>query len=401
MFFNTLMLAVRDIKRNVMRSVLTILGIIIGVGSVITMVTIGSGTTIQVTGQIAEMGSNVLLIMPGKRMGPIQTSRAPLFDIKDTYAIENDVASITAIAPVCTHEAIAVVGNQNWATLVVGSTREYFDVRSWDLAAGRIFEESEVLNGQTVCLVGSTICKNLFDGDVPLDRTIRLGNVSCRIIGVLTSKGQSTIGIDQDDLIILPLPTVQRRFTGNNDVSLIEVSVKEGHSTSKVASNIDSLMRERRHLSVSQENDFSIMDMTEVSDMFANTTKVMTAMLSAVAGVSLLVGGIGIMNIMLVSVTERTREIGIRMAIGAMEHEVMMQFLVEAVVLASFGGLIGIILALAGSFWLTILLNIPFIINVELIVMAFVFSAAVGVIFGYFPALKAARLNPIDALRHE
>ena len=401
MLFNTILLAVRDIRRNVMRSILTILGIIIGVGSVITLVTIGSGTTVQVTGQISDMGSNVLLIMPGKRMGPIQTSRAPLFDLKDIDAIENDIQSLAAVAAVCTHEAIAVVGNQNWATLVVGSTREYFTVRNWGLAAGRIFEESEVSNGQTVCLVGQTICKNLFDGEEPVGRTIRLGNVSCRIIGVMKEKGQSTIGIDQDDLIILPLPTVQRRFTGNSDVSLIEVSVKDGHSTAKVAADIDSLMRQRRHLSANQENNFSIMDMKEVSDMFANTTKVMTAMLSAVAGVSLLVGGIGIMNIMLVSVTERTREIGIRLAIGAMEREVMMQFLVEAVVLACFGGLIGIVLALIGSFWLCGLLEVPFILNYEIIIMAFFFSAAVGVVFGYFPALKAARLNPIDALRHE
>ena len=401
MFFNTIRLAVRDIRRNVMRSALTILGIVIGVGAVITLVTVGNGTTAQVTEQIANMGTNVLMITPGKRQGPGQASSAPLFDIKDVESISRDIISLIGVAPVCAQGATAVVGNQNWSTSVTGSTNDFFTVRNWTIEDGRKFEDTEIRAGQAVCIIGSTIRSKLFGNEDPIGRNIRLGKVSCNVVGLLRSKGQSTTGDDQDDIVVLPLRTVQRRFSGNQDISLIQVSVRDGVSTENVKADIELLMRKRRHLSEGQEDNFSVMDMKEIANMLTGTTQMMTALLSAVAAVSLLVGGIGIMNIMLVSVTERTREIGIRLAIGAFEHEVMMQFLVESVVLSSFGGIFGITLALVGSFGLSTILDIPFIIDINIIVIAFIFSAVVGVIFGYFPALKAARLDPIDALRHE
>jgi putative ABC transport system permease protein len=249
--------------------------------------------------------------------------------------------------------------------------------------------------------VGETVCKKLFGGQESLGANIRLEKLSCQVIGILEAKGQSTMGTDQDDIVVIPLRTYQRRISGNQDVALFQVSVQQGASTDKAQRDIRLLMRERRHLSPSDDDNFNVMDMKEIAKMLTGTTQLLTALLSAVAAVSLLVGGIGIMNIMLVSVTERTREIGIRLAIGAFEREVLMQFLVEAVVLSSFGGLIGIVLALTASVWLANMLRVPFVFNAGIVVIAFLFSAAVGVIFGYFPALKAARLDPIEALRYE
>jgi putative ABC transport system permease protein len=249
--------------------------------------------------------------------------------------------------------------------------------------------------------VGETVVKNLFGGQDALGEKIRLENISCEIIAILMRKGQSSMGTDQDDIVVIPLSTFQRRFAGNQDVSMIQISVQDGVSTEKVQKDIEQLLRVRRHISPSDDDNFNVMDMKEITSMLTGTTQMMTALLSAVAAVSLLVGGIGIMNIMLVSVTERTREIGIRLAIGAFEHEVLLQFLVEAVVLSSFGGLIGIVIALVTSVWLAGILGVPFVFNAGIVLVAFLFSAAVGVIFGYFPALKAARLDPIEALRHE
>jgi putative ABC transport system permease protein len=249
--------------------------------------------------------------------------------------------------------------------------------------------------------VGETVCKKLFGGQESLGGNIRLEKLSCQVIGILEAKGQSTMGTDQDDIVVIPLRTYQRRISGNQDVALFQVSVQQGASTDKAQRDIRLLMRERRHLSPSDDDNFNVMDMKEIAKMLTGTTQLLTALLSAVAAVSLLVGGIGIMNIMLVSVTERTREIGIRLAIGAFEREVLMQFLVEAVVLSSFGGLIGIVLSLTASVWLAGVLRVPFVFNTGIVVIAFLFSAAVGVIFGYFPALKAARLDPIEALRYE
>ncbi|MBP6941796.1 MAG: ABC transporter permease [Syntrophorhabdaceae bacterium] len=401
MLWNTILLALREIRRNVMRSFLTILGIVIGVGAVITMVTIGGGATLQVKQQISSMGSNMLMVSPGKRLGPGQSSGNVPFKEADAEAISREVGSVAAVAPVSSQSSQAIFGNQNWTTQVTGSNNQYFYVTNRTVAAGRQFSESELRAGAAVCIIGETVRKKLFGGQDALGEKIRLQKLSCEVIGLLEGKGQSSMGMDQDDVVVIPLRTLQRRVTGKQDIGMIQISVRQGASTDKALKDIAKLMRERRHLAPSDDDNFNVMDMKEISKMLTGTTELLTALLSAVAAVSLLVGGIGIMNIMLVSVTERTREIGVRLAIGAMEREVLMQFLVEAVVLSSLGGIIGIMLALAASIWLAGLLRVPFVFNGPIVFVAFLFSAAVGMIFGYFPALKAARLDPIEALRHE
>ena len=401
MIWNALSLAMREIRRNIMRSFLTILGIVIGVAAVIIMVTIGGGATVQVTEQISSLGSNLLMVSPGQRLGMGQRSAAAAFEMDDVQAIAREINSIAAVAPSSYQGATVVFGNENWSTNITGTTNQYFKVGNWTFNSGRSFTESEQRAGKAVCILGQSVRKELFGGQDPLGQKIRLAKFSCQVIGLLDAKGQSTMGTDQDDLVILPLRTFQRRIAGNQDIRLLKISVKEGVSTQKAEQDITRLLRERRHISANEEDNFSVMDMKEISNMLSGTTRVLTMLLGAVAAVSLLVGGIGIMNIMLVSVTERTREIGIRLAIGAMEREVLMQFLVEAVVLSSLGGIIGIVLALVGSVVLADLMQVPFVFNVNIVVVAFIFSAAVGVIFGYLPARKAARLDPIDALRHE
>ena len=401
MLWNALLLALREIRRNVLRSFLTILGIVIGVAAVIVMVTLGGGATAQVTEQISSLGTNLLMVRPGQRMAFGQMSAAKQFDVTDIEAIERNISSVLAVAPASSSPITAVYGNRNWSTSVNGVDNRYFPVRNWTLAKGREFTDSELRAGSSVCILGETVRKELFGSQDPLGTTLRLKKLSCEVIGLLESKGQSTMGSDQDDLILMPLHAFQRRIAGNRDIGLIQVSVRDGVSTEQVKLRIEEHLRIRRHIAANEDDDFQVLDMKEIAQMLAGTTQVLTALLSAVAAVSLLVGGIGIMNIMLVSVTERTREIGIRLAIGALEREVLLQFLVEAVVLSSFGGLIGIALALGASVLLADLMQIPFVFNPGIVVLAFMFSAAVGVIFGYFPARKAARLDPIEALRHE
>ncbi|AKH20978.1 ABC transporter permease [Sedimenticola thiotaurini] len=401
MLWNALLLAMREIRRNVMRSFLTILGIVIGVAAVIIMVTIGGGATVQVTEQIASLGSNLLMVTPGQRMGMGQRSAAPAFRLDDAEAIVREISNISSVAPSASQTATAVYGNENWSTTISGTTNQFFAAGNWSFRSGRAFLETELRAGKAVCIIGETVRSKLFGEQDPLGQKLRLEKLSCEVIGQLESKGQSTMGKDQDDLVVIPLRTFQRRLAGNQDVGLIQISVEDGASTQKVEQAVTELLRERRHISANEEDDFSVMDMKEIANMLSGTTRVLTMLLGAVAAVSLLVGGIGIMNIMLVSVTERTREIGIRLAIGAMEREVLLQFLVEAVVLSSLGGAVGIILALAGSVVLADLMKVPFVLNFGIVALSFLFSAAVGVIFGYFPARKAAQLDPIEALRHE
>jgi len=401
MLINVFILALRELRRNVMRSFLTMLGIIIGVGAVISLVTIGGGATKQVTEQISSLGSNLMMIMPGKRMGPGQSGSAPPFKQEDVEVLARELPMLRAVAPTATSGITAIYANENWNTSVTGTTEQYFDVSNLTLAEGRKFTAAEVRSGVAICIIGETVRSNLFGRLNPVGSKIRLNKLSCEIIGLLKSKGQSSMGQDQDDTVILPLRTFQRRISGNDDIGLIRLSVKDGVSTEKAKLEIGLLMRTRRHLSDGEDDNFSVMDMKEISTMLTGTTRILTGLLGAVAAVSLLVGGIGIMNIMLVSVTERTREIGTRLAIGALEREVLLQFLVEAVVLSSVGGLIGIALALFAAIMVSGLLQVPFVLNVPIIFEAFLFSAAIGVIFGYFPARKAARLNPIEALRHE
>ena len=400
MLLNALLLALREIRRNVLRSFLTILGVVIGVAAVIIMVTLGGGATAQVTAQIASLGTNLLMVRPGQRTGFGQMSAAAAFDTADVVAI-GGIRGVRAVAPASTAPTTAVFGNNNWSTSVSGVDNRYFSVRNWTLAQGREFTDSELRAGSSACIIGATVRKELYGGQDPLGSRLRLQKLSCVVIGLLQAKGQSTMGSDQDDLVLLPLRTFQRRIAGNQDIGVIQVAVQEGVATEKVQQDIEQLLRQRRHIGLSEDDDFQVLDMKEITQMLAGTTKVLTGLLGAVAAVSLLVGGIGIMNIMLVSVTERTREIGIRLAIGALEREVLLQFLVEAVVLAAFGGVTGIALALGASLMLADLMGIPFVFNPGIVVLAFLFSAAVGVIFGYFPARKAARLDPIEALRHE
>jgi len=401
MLGNALLLAFRELRRNVMRSLLTMLGIIIGVAAVIVVVTLGSGATQQVSQQVASLGSNLLMISVGKRMGPGQTSGAEAFKIADAEALARDGYGLAAIAPVASGSTTAIYANENWSTNVSGSTEDFFTVSNQPVSEGRLFTASEARSGASVCVIGQTIATKLFSSQNPLNKRIRLQKLSCEIIGLLKAKGQSTMGTDQDDLVVIPIRTYQRRIAGNQDVNLIKVSIKDNVNTDQVKQAIEGIMRTRRHLANTEENNFNVMDMKEIATMLSSTTQTMTGMLSAVGAVSLLVGGIGIMNIMLVSVTERTREIGIRLAIGAIENEVLLQFLVEAVVLSSFGGFIGIVLALGTALALSGVLQVPFVFKGGIVIIAFLFSASVGVIFGYFPARKAARLDPIEALRHE
>jgi len=403
MFWETFFLALREIRRNVLRSSLTILGIVIGVAAVITMVSLGNGATAQVTSSISSLGSNLLNVRAGQGpRGPGGTrAEAENFEVADADAIRSEISNLAAVAPVASQGAQVIYGNQNWSTTVNGSTNHYFKVKSWKLKSGREFTESELKGGRAVCIIGDTVRKELFGGQNPLGCSIRLEKLTCQVIGVLTSKGQSSFGSDQDDIVITPLRTLQRRMTGSRDIDGIYISAKDSASTTKVKADIEQLMRERRKIASGKDNDFHVMDMQEIVSTLTGTTRVLTALLGAVAAVSLLVGGIGIMNIMLVSVTERTREIGIRLAIGALEKEVLMQFLVEAVVLSCFGGIAGILLGLTAARIGAQILTIPFIFNPGIALVAFLFSAAVGVIFGYFPARKAAQLDPIEALRHE
>jgi putative ABC transport system permease protein len=402
MILNAVTLALREIRRNLMRSSLTTLGIVIGVSAVIVMVTLGNGATAWVTASIASLGSNLLTLMPGQVRGPGGSSGSSRpFRAQDVEALARDVPSLVAVAPVNSQALTAIAGNRNWSTTVTGTTNPYFESGNWQLASGRWFIDSEERGGRLVCLVGETVRKQLFGTADPVGERLRLRSVSCDVIGVLRSKGKSSFGQDRDDTVVIPLRAFQRRIAGNEDVRQIQMSVRASVATATAQREIERLMRERRRLAAADENDFTVMDMQEIAGTLTGTTRILTALLAAVAAVSLIVGGVGIMNIMIVSVTERTREIGIRMAIGALAREVLMQFLVEAVVLSAFGGVIGVVLAVSASALIATLIGMPFAPDWRIIALAFVFSGLVGVAFGFVPARRAALLNPIDALRHE
>ncbi len=401
MLFEAIKLARQTIQRNALRSFLTILGVVIGVAAVIAMVTIGNGTTAKVTADLAKLGTNLLFARPGQ-FGPGRASTdAKPFNMNDVDALKSQLLDVRAVAPVAQKSVKVVYRAENRTTIVTGTDNDYFVTGDWLLAAGRQFLEGEIRGGRAACIIGQTVREKLFGYADPIGQNLRVGNVSCEVIGLLETKGQSSTGLDQDDTVLLPLRAFHRRIAGNTDVGTILVSAKDGIDTAKVQVDIERLLRERRHISPGAEDDFSVRDMKQLVQTTVGTTTVLTGLLGAVAAVSLLVGGIGIMNIMLVSVTERTREIGIRLAIGALESQVLTQFLVEAVVLSLFGGLIGILLGLGLAWVTTTGLNVPFLIDPTIVLIAFGFSALVGVIFGYFPARRAAGLDPIEALRHE
>jgi len=400
MVWNTLLLALRAIRRNLLRSFLTILGIVIGVAAVITMVTLGNGATRSVSDQIAAMGTDQLMVVPGQRFGPGAESAAP-FKSPDADAVRAQLPGAQGVAPVVNAAVTAVYEARNWSTVAYGTTADYFTVGNWRLAAGRTFTEAEERAGTAVCVLGETVRRKLFGGRVPVGDRVRIKTFACEVIGLLEAKGQGGMGADQDDGVVMPLRTVQRRLSGSQDVGRIVVQVRKGASADAVKAQLAALLRERRWLGAGQDDDFRIMDTRQLAETLTGTTRVLTALLGAVAAVSLLVGGIGIMNIMLVSVTERTREIGIRLAIGALEREVLLQFLVEAVVLSALGGLTGIALATGASMGLARFMGVPWLFDARVNAGAFLFSAAIGVAFGWFPARRAAALDPIDALRYE
>ncbi|MBE2991375.1 putative ABC transport system permease protein [Sphingomonas sp. PP-CE-3G-477] len=402
MFGTTLVLALRSIRRHLLRSFLTILGIVIGVGAVVTMVTLGKATTAAVQQSISALGTNILQIRPGQGFGRGGGGpRPPDFKPEDVDAIANQIAGVTAVAPQAQATATAIYEGANWSTTINGTTSAYFQVQPWPLDSGRLFSPIEEAAGKAVCIIGNTVRTNLFRGGDAVGLRMRIGAISCDVIGVLSTRGQAGFGGDQDDVVIMPIKAVQRRFTGSRDIRLILVGVDQKFSTSTVQASITDLLRERRTITAGKEDDFNIFDTKQISDTLTGTTTLLTGIVAAVAGISLVVGGIGIMNIMLVSVTERTREIGIRLAIGAVAREVLLQFLVEAIALSCLGGVIGLIVAQAAIAIIAPLIKVQWLFVPEINIFAFAISAVIGVVFGYFPARRAAAMNPIDALRHE
>jgi len=401
MLYETFKLALQAISRNPMRSFLTVLGIIIGVGAVIAMVTIGNGTTAKVNADIAKLGSNMLFVRPGQ-FGPGRaSSEAPSFDMKDVEAVRDQISGLKAVAPSSSSSATIIYGSQSRSSQINGTSNEFLTARDWSIVEGRAFTDGEMSGGRAACIVGETVREELFGALSPIGETLRVSNIPCEVVGLLEERGQSGFGNDQDDVVLMPLRTFQRRISGSTDVDSIMLSARDGVSTERIQAATERLLRERRKIGRGEEDDFSVHDMKEIAEAQTSTTSILTGLLGAVAGVSLLVGGIGIMNIMLVSVTERTREIGIRLAIGALERQVLMQFLVEAVVLSLFGGIVGILLGLGLAWAASSALGVPFIVDPSIIVISFLVSAVIGIVFGYFPARNAAHLDPIEALRHE
>lgn len=401
MFYETLKLALQSIRRNALRSFLTLLGIVIGVGAVIAMVTIGNGTTAKVVADMAKLGSNLLIVRPGQ-FGPGRSSAtAKPFNSRDLAELRNQLRGVRAIAPTSTMSTKVVFGSENRTVTITGTDNAYFVTQDWELERGRQFLDGETRSGRAVCVIGQTVRKELF-GQVPvIGQRIRVNRISCEVIGLLETKGQSSFGTDQDDTVVMPIRTFQRRLAGNTDIHMMTVSAMDNVDTGKVQADIERLLRERRGISAGEDDDFGVGDLKQIAATQTATTAILTILLGAVAGVSLLVGGIGVMNIMLVSVTERTREIGIRLAIGAQESQVLMQFLVEAVVLSLIGGIGGVVLGIGLAGVASIAMKIPFVLDPVIVIVAVSFSAVVGVVFGFFPARHAARLDPIEALRHE
>ena len=383
MLLNALLIAIKEIRRNILRSILTILGIVIGVASVIAMVMIGDGTTANVTANIEKLGSNMLNVRVGqeKRGAPRDDNSAKPFKIEDITAIKNEVSNLKGVTAENSSMANVVFGNKSNSSLIVGTTNDYFIIKDWEVEQGRIFEEGELSSGKSVCILGTTVVKNLFGDENPIGATIRIKNFPCSVIGVLASKGASSFGRDQDEVVITPLKMYQRKIQGNLDVSTIIVSVMEEKYIEDAKAQIISLMQDRRAVKVGEADNFHIRDMKDILNTMTSTTKMLTYLLGSIAAISLLVGGIGIMNVRLVSVTERTREIGIRLAIGAMQSEVLLQFLIEAIVLSTWGGIIGIFLGLGVGYGVVQIFELPYIINTQIILISFIFSTLIGVVF--------------------
>ena len=404
---STIKIALAAIKVNKMRSGLTMLGIIIGVGAVITMLAVGTGARRMIAEQIASIGSNLLIILPGAsttsgmRMG---AGTQPTLSMADAEAVREEVAEVEEVAPILGGTAQVVYGNQNWLTNVSGTTPGFFFIRDWGVESGRLFTEEDVRSATKVCVLGQTVAYNLFGGIPPVGQSVRIKNVPFIVIGVLEAKGQSPMGSDQDDTILIPVTTAQKKLFGAAFPGMVRIiSVKAGSAEDLPGAEkkITELIRQRHRIGAKQEDDFTVRNITQMMQAAEQSTKVMTLLLGAVASVSLLVGGIGIMNIMLVSVTERTREIGLRMAVGAKTWDIRLQFIIEAVILSLIGGAFGIVAGVGGSILVSNLAGWNTAVSVFSVLLAFSFSAIVGVFFGFYPAYKASFLDPIEALRRE
>ncbi len=399
MFGATLLLAMRELRRHLLRSFLTTIGIIIGVAAVITMVTLGKGVTASIEQQIASLGSDVLIAFPQ----PVDNSRpARPFKDADVAAVREQLAGVRSVAGEVNQSVQAFHNGQNWSSQVEGVSNAFMDARGIGMDQGRRFSAAEEQSGANVCIVGPTVIKEIFvAGESPLGEQMRLNDVSCTVIGVFATRAQGAQNSDDDNSVFMPIKNVQRRFTGQDTIGYMVISYDPAYKSSSIQQSLIDLLRERRLLQPGEQNDFNIIDSAQVNDAVKTAVGTLTVAVAAIAGISLAVGGVGIMNIMLVSVTERTREIGIRLAIGALAREVQLQFLTEAVVLCCFGGLIGIALAFGLSIGLATLIEVPFVFDPTINVGSFLFSAVMGIVFGYYPARRASRLDPIDALRHE
>jgi putative ABC transport system permease protein len=403
-FLAIIKIAFRALRRNKMRTVLTMLGIIIGVGAVIAMVALGRGAKAQVQARIAALGQNVILVFSGSiNRGGVFSGfgGAGTLTVEDAQAIEKEVPGVEAVSPEVRTGGQIMAGNNNWSTSIQGEGVDYLSIRQWDLAEGTMFSEADVRSAGKVCILGKTTADKLFPDEEPVGKTIRIKNVPMTVQGVLKAKGVSMMGSDQDDTVIAPYTTVMKRLAGVTTLRAINVQAETADEIADVQNGMTELLRERHRIQPGHDDDFIMRNQQELAETQSAAAETMTALLAGIAGVSLLVGGIGIMNIMLVSVTERTREIGIRMAVGARGRDILLQFLIEAVTLSSIGGLLGIALGVGGAQLLTAIKHWATLVSADSVIMAFVFSAAVGIFFGFYPARKASQLDPIDALRYE
>ncbi|WEK48170.1 MAG: ABC transporter permease [Candidatus Andeanibacterium colombiense] len=399
MLLTTLMLALSEIRRHLLRSFLTTIGIIIGVSAVITMVTLGNGATASIKEQISSLGSNVFIVFPQQ----VDDSRQPrALEDDDIVAVREQIAGVKSVAGEVSTSVKAVHNGQDWNSKVEGVSGAFMDARGIGMDEGRRFTPAEEASGANVCIIGPKVYQEIFVTDAsPIGERLRLNDVSCTVIGMFHTRANGGQGQDDDNSVFMPIKNVQRRFIGGDSIGYMVISYDPGYDSGTMQDGLIDLLRERRRLQEGQPNDFNVLDTAQVNDAVSSAVGILTAMVSAIASISLIVGGVGIMNIMLVSVTERTREIGIRLAIGALAREVRLQFLTEAVVLCCFGGLVGIVLGFVFSFAAAKAIDIPFVFSPFINVLSFVISALIGVVFGYFPARKASALDPIEALRHE
>jgi putative ABC transport system permease protein len=399
LLWTTLVQALRQLSRNKARSALTSLGILIGVAAVIAMVNISTGATLAVEQSLSSIGQSVLFVMPGGEHGAGVGTARP-FTEDDADAVKQQVVGVVGVAAVSQSRKLVAAGDQTWTTQITGSNADYLPAQRWVLERGRDIELGEHLAGADVCLLGRTVVEELFGAQDPLGQEVRIESLTCQVIGTLLPKGENLFGQDQDDFILVPLRSFQRRVQGTRDVGFLYVAYEEGASSAAIKARVQALLRQRRHIREGSEPDFVVRDMAEVLGMLDTVSGVLTSLLAAIAAVSLLVGGIGIMNIMLVSVTERTREIGIRLAVGALARDVLLQFLIESMVLSAAGGAMGVVVGALGGWGVAKLMDFPLSFDPWVAVGAVIFSGFIGVVFGYFPARRAARMKPIDALRH-